>query len=118
MRATCLALIALALAAPSARAEAWDQPPQPSRLEAAALRVRDYLATVPGLPADLVVLPAAGEILWPGSPPTANVRAEVWVVVPRDKPEAAPLMMFAVRPATGDIYALYLSNVQEHPRYR
>jgi hypothetical protein len=118
MRTLLTALLALGLTALPTQAQEWDQPAPPSQLEAAAVRVKDYLATVPGLPADILVLPAAGDVLWPGSPPAANVRAEIWVVVPRDKPEAAPLMMFAVRPATGEIYAMFLSNVQAHPRYR
>ncbi|MEB3328482.1 MAG: hypothetical protein VKQ33_04555 [Candidatus Sericytochromatia bacterium] len=118
MRVASLLLLLLALAAPPAQAQAWDRPAAPSLMEAAALRVKDYLATVPGLPPDLLVVPAAGDVLWPGSPPAANVRAEIWVVVPRNKPEATPLMMFAVRPATGEVYAMFLSNVQAHPRYR
>ncbi|MEB3196156.1 MAG: hypothetical protein VKP62_03035 [Candidatus Sericytochromatia bacterium] len=90
----------------------------PNPMEQAATRVQGYLQSVPGLPKNILVVPATGEVLWPGSPPSANERAEVWVVVPRDKPDAKPLMMFAVRPATGEVYAMFLSDLKTHPRYR
>lgn len=87
-------------------------------MEQAAERVQTYLSSVPGLPKNLLVVPAAGEVIWPGLPANSNIRAEVWVVVSRDDPAARPLMMFAVRPATGEVYAMYLVDLEKHPTYR
>ncbi|MEB3283923.1 MAG: hypothetical protein VKN33_01370 [Candidatus Sericytochromatia bacterium] len=89
-----------------------------SLLEEAAVRVQTYLSSVPGLPKNLLVIPAAGEVAWPGLPVNANIRAEVWVVVSRDDPAAKPLMMFAVRPATGEVHAMFLVDLEKHSTYR
>ena len=110
---------ALALAiAPPAAAQDWMSPPPVSQMDLAAERVRTYLATVPNMPKDILVIPAAGDVLWPGSAPGDNVKAEVWVVVPKNDPSAKPLMMFAVRPSTGEVFAMFLHNVQRNPRYK
>jgi hypothetical protein len=81
-------------------------------------RVLVFLKTVPGLPKSINVLPATGEILWPGSSPSDNIKAEVWTVVPQNDPKAHPLMMFAVRPDTGEVMAMYFQSLEKHPRYK
>lgn len=115
-----LAALALSLAfAGPAAAQQWTTPtPATAPLDAAAGRVRQYLATVPNMPRDILVIPAAGDIAWPGSAPGDNVRAEVWLVVPANDPKARPLMMFAVRPSSGEVYGMFLTNLQKQPRYK
>jgi hypothetical protein len=110
-------VILLAFNAP-AQAQQWVETPPTSLMEKAAVAVRIYLASVPNLPPDILVIPAAGDISWPGSAPGDNVRAEVWMVVPRDNPKARPLMMFAVRPGTGEVYGMFLTNLQKTPTYK
>jgi hypothetical protein len=116
-RFTMALAVVLGLAAPAA-AQDWMSPPPHSLMDVAADRVRTYLASVPNMPKDILVIPAAGDIAWPGVAPADNIRAEVWLVVPKGKPDARPLMMFAVRPATGEVYALFISSLQKNPRYR
>lgn len=118
MTRTFLALAVLLALATPANAQEWMSPPPTSQMDRAAERVRTYLASVPNMPKDILVIPAAGDVLWPGSSPGENVKAEIWVVVPRNDPEAKPLMMFAVRPSTGEVYAMFLHNVQRNPKYR
>lgn len=118
MKRLALALAALLACAAPAAAQEWVSPPPASQMDVAATRVRAYLATVPNMPKDILVIPAAGDIMWPGSAPGDNTRAEVWVVVPKGDPDAKPLMMFAVKPSTGEVYALFLHNVQRNPRYK
>lgn len=111
-----LALV-LTMAAPAA-AQQWVEPQPTTQMDKAAVAVRTYLATVPNMPRDILVIPAAGDIAWPGSAPSENVRAEVWLVVPRDNPKARPLMMFAIRPGTGEVYAMFLTSLQKSPTYK
>ena len=99
-------------------AQQWVEPSPTTQMDKAAVTVRTYLASVPNMPRDILVIPAAGDIAWPGSAPGDNVRAEVWLVVPRDNPKAKPLMMFAVRPGTGEVFGLFLTNLQKTPTYR
>lgn len=113
-----LALALLCALAAPASAQEWMSPPPTSQMDVAAERVRAYLATVPNLPRDILVIPAAGDAPWPGAAPGDNIRAEIWIVVPKNDPEAKPLLMFAVRPATGEVYAMFLHNMQRHPRYK
>lgn len=113
-----LALAALVGLAAPAQAQEWMSPPPTSQMDRAAERVRTYLASVPNMPKDILVIPAAGDVLWPGASPGENIRAEIWVVVPKTDPEAKPLMMFAVRPSTGEVFAMFLHNVQKNPRYK
>ncbi len=113
-----IALSLLVGLAGPAHAQEWMSPPPTSQMDRAAARVRTYLATVPNMPKDILVIPAAGDVLWPGTSPGENVKAEIWVVVPRNDPEAKPLMMFAVRPSTGEAYAMFLHNMQKNPKYK
>jgi hypothetical protein len=39
-------------------------------------------------------------------------------VVPQNDPKAHPLMMFAVRPDTGEVMAMYFQSLEKHPRYK
>ena len=116
VRRLALALSAALLLAPAAPAFAQDQPATP--MDLAAQRVREYLATVPNMPKDILVIPAAGDVPWPGAVPADNVRAEVWLVVSRDDQRGKPLMMFAVKPQTGEVYAMFMVNLQKTTRYR
>ena len=79
--------------------------------------VHAYLKSVPGLPPNLQVVPATGAIPWPAAHLKENIVAEVWTVVTNDGEAPRVLMMFAVRPDTGEVYALYLRSLQEHPTY-
>lgn len=80
-------------------------------------RVAAYLKTIPHLPPHVQVLPATGEVLWPGTAPQDNVRAEVWTVIDADDPKAPPLLMFAVRPITGEVTALFFRSLDTQPTY-
>ena len=113
-----LALALLCAVAQPAAAQHWMSPPPLTQMDLAANRVRTYLASVPNMPKDILVIPAAGDVLWPGSAPGDNVRAEVWLVVPKNDPAARPLMMFAVRPGTGEVFAMFLHNMQKNPKYK
>jgi hypothetical protein len=106
------------LCATPAQAQRFPVAAGPSVMEQAAQRVHTYLSSIPGLPKNLLVVPAAGEVIWPGLPANNNARAEVWLVVSRDDPAARPLMMFAVRPTTGEVYAMFLVDTQKNPVYR
>jgi hypothetical protein len=103
----------LPLATPKPRADGR------TAIEAAQHRVRVYLDSVPNMPKDVVVVPATGLVPWPTETLDQDVRAEVWSVLPRTaKGLGAPLMMFAVRTDTGEVFALYLRNLQKEPVYR
>lgn len=117
MRRSILALALVCAFTSPASAQEWMSPPPVSQMDVAAQRVRAYLATVPNMPRDILVIPAAGDVLWPGSAPGDNVKAEVWVVVPKNDPNAKPIMMFAVRPSTGEVFAMFLQNMQRNPNY-
>jgi hypothetical protein len=130
MRAYALLLVPFLFAAPARAADpvpVTDPPlatpkPHPQGLlpvEVAQLRVRKYLASVPGMPQDVVVLPASGLVPWPLEHVDKDIRAEVWTVVPRvGKDVGPPIMMFAVRTDTGEVFALYLRDLQKEPTFR
>ncbi|HEY9724731.1 MAG TPA: hypothetical protein V6D47_22200 [Oscillatoriaceae cyanobacterium] len=80
-------------------------------------RVSAYLRTIPNLPKHVQVLPATGEVLYPGAAPGKNITAEVWTVIDADDPKAPPLLMFAVRPDTGDVTALFFRSLEKQPKY-
>jgi hypothetical protein len=126
-----LLLLALPLVAGPARAAdpipVTDPPlatpkPHPQGLlpiEVAQQRVRKYLDSVPGMPKDVVVVPATGLVPWPTEHLEKDVRAEVWCVVPRVKNDVgSPIMMFAVRTDTGEVFALYLRDLQKEPVFK
>jgi hypothetical protein len=131
MRLLALLLIPALLVASPARAAdpipQTDPPlatpkPHPQGLlpvEVAQQRVRRYLASVPGMPPDVVVVPATGLVPWPTEVLEKDVRAEVWCVVPRvGNGVGPPIMMFAVRTDTGEVFALYLRDLQKEPVFR
>jgi hypothetical protein len=125
-----LPILALVLATPARAADpvpVTDPPlatpkPHPQGLlpvEVAQQRVRRYLASVPGMPPDVVVLPASGLVPWPLEHVDKDIRAEVWTVVPRvGNGVGPPIMMFAVRTDTGEVFALYLRDLQKEPTFR
>ena len=115
-RALAIAALLVGAIAPAALADA---PPsaRPMPLELAQKRVADFLKTVPNL-GDVVVVPGTGEVPWPESSQEQAVHAEVWTVVPARKTDGHPLMMFAVRPDTGEVYVMYLRSLQTSPSYR
>ena len=90
-------------------------------IDVAQRRIRAYLATIPGMRPDVVVVPATGAVPWPLSPIGADVHAEIWTVVPRVANAAdgvgAPLMMFAVRTDTGEVFALFMRDMQKEPTF-
>jgi hypothetical protein len=87
-------------------------------IEIAQLRVRTYLSTVPGVPKDVIVVPATGLVPWPPAPLEKDIRAEVWSVVPRvGTGVGAPILMFAVRTDTGEVFALFVRDLQKEPAF-
>lgn len=116
-----------ALAADPVPANPEDMPlatPRPNAqgklpVEVAQDRVRAYLDSIPNMPKDVVVVPATGLVPWPPQPLDADIRAEVWTVVPkRANGVGLPIMMFAIRTDTGEVFALYMRDLQKEPTFR
>jgi hypothetical protein len=88
-------------------------------IEVAQLRVRSYLSTVPGVPKDVIVVPATGLVPWPLAPLEKDIRAEVWTVVPRvGEGVGPPILMFAVRTDTGEVFAMFVRDIQKEPTFQ
>lgn len=82
------------------------------KLDVAERRIQAFLKTLKNLPPDVLVMPATGIVPWPGVKVSEHVRAEVWTAVAGNDPGARPFVMFAVRPDTGEVYVLYLRQLE------
>lgn len=123
-------LLALPLAGPAMAqvSQVDDEPPlatpRPNAqgqlpIDAAQQKVRKYIHSIPGMKEDVVVVPASGLVPWPLAPVDKGIRAEVWTVVPREGNKTGnPIMMFAVRTDTGEVYAMFLRDLQKEPTFR
>lgn len=78
------------------------------------LAIQAYLKSMPGLPANLLVVPATGSVPWSGIALSENIPAEVWSVV-QDNPRNKPLLMFAVNLLTGEVVAMHLRPIPNVP---
>lgn len=86
----------------------------PQAFHSPQIAIQNYLKALPGLPPNLVVVPATGTIPWPGLALAENVPAEVWTVV-QDHARNKPLMMFAVNLLNGEVYAIHLRPLPKGP---
>lgn len=76
--------------------------------------IQRYLESLPGLPPNLVVVPATGSVPWPGYALADNIPSEVWSVV-QASARNKPLMMFSVNLMTGEVVAMHLRPLPKGP---